>query len=541
MNKLEATVQRPVRRASLLSAGAALIWPLQAVLVALLFAGLLQGGGPAPVLLVGGFVLLGLVRAALGYVSEKMLQTSAHALIARLRDTMITTETTRASDTAFGSAGAVAVLASTKLDMLIPYITRYRPARMRVLLIPPIILVLAFWHAWVVGLVLLVAGPLIPVFMALVGWAAKEASARQLSEIGSLNDLLVERFSALPDIRALGAGGRVQDGFAAKADDLRRRTMAVLAVAFMSSTVLELFSALGVALVAVFVGFSLLDVVTFGTWGAPLSPAAGIFLLLLAPDYFQPLRDLAAAWHDKAAADAVAEEYETWHESAATKRLGAGVNAAPLPGLPSLTLRAAQLPSGIALPELSVNAGERVALVGPSGAGKTTVLRLLAGLVHLPDARITVAGHTLDDVAADGWRRRIGWMPQAPHFLNASLRRNIDMGRPDAGNMKDTLQRAALAPVIAGLPQGLNTQLGETGAGLSGGEGRRVLLARALFARPDVILADEPTADLDAATAALITHALMMEAARGTTLIVATHDMKLARQMDRIIRLGGAA
>lgn len=220
-------MRRPVQRASLFSAGAALIWPLQAALVAFLFAGLLQGGGPAHVLLVAGFVLLGLARVALGYVSEQTLQLSAHALIGRMRDTMIMTETTRASDTTFGSAGAVAVLASTKLDMLIPYITRYRPARMRVLLIPPAILALAFWHAWGVGLVLLVAGPLIPVFMALVGWAAKEASARQLSEIGSLNDLLVERFSALPDIRALGAGGRVEEGFAAKADDLRRLSMCI--------------------------------------------------------------------------------------------------------------------------------------------------------------------------------------------------------------------------------------------------------------------------------------------------------------------------
>lgn len=531
---------RPVQRASLLSAGAALIWPLQAALVAFLFAGLLQGGGPAPVLLVAGFVLLGFVRAALGYVSEKILQLSAHALIARLRDTMIMTETTRASDTTFGSAGAVAVLASTKLDMLIPYITRYRPARMRVLLIPPVILALAFWHAWVVGLVLLVAGPLIPVFMALVGWAAKEASARQLSEIGSLNDLLVERFSALPDIRALGAGGRVEEGFAAKADDLRKRTMAVLAVAFMSSTVLELFSALGVALVAVFVGFSLLDVVTFGTWGEPLSPAVGIFLLLLAPDFFQPLRDVAAAWHDKAAADAVADEYDAWGKAIATQRLGAGIKATALAGPPALNFSAVALPSGLALPDLTIQPGECVALVGPSGAGKTTLLRLLAGFLHLPEVRITVAGHDLDDTTADGWRQRIGWMPQAPHFLNASLRRNIDMGRPDVGHIQDVLQRAALTPVVAGLPQGLNTQLGETGAGLSGGEGRRVLLARALFARPDVILADEPTADLDAATARLITKALLAEAARGVTLIVATHDMTLAQQMDRIVRLGTA-
>lgn len=122
-----------------------------------------------------------------------------------------------------------------------------------------------------------------------------------------------------------------------------------------------------------------------------------------------------------------------------------------------------------------------------------------------------------------------------------SLRRKIDMGRPDAGDMADALLRAALGSVIASLPQGLNTQLGETGADLSGGEGRRVQLARALFARPDVILADEPTADLHAATATLITDAVLAEAARGATLIVATHDLRLARQMDRIIRLGGAA
>lgn len=538
LSKLEVAVRRPVQRASILSAGAALIWPLQAALVAFLFAGLLQGGGPAPVLLVTGFVLLGLARVALGYVSEKTLQLSAHALIGHMRDTMIMTETTRASDTTFGSAGAVAVLASTKLDMLIPYITRYRPARMRVLLIPPVILALAFWHAWVVGLVLLVAGPLIPVFMALVGWAAKEASARQLSEIGSLNDLLVERFSALPDIRALGAGRRVEDGFAAKADDLRKRTMAVLAVAFMSSTVLELFSALGVALVAVFVGFSLLDVVTFGTWGEPLSPAVGIFLLLLAPDFFQPLRDVAAAWHDKAAADAVTDEYDAWEKAIVAQRLGAGIEATALAGPPALSFSAVTLPSGLALPDLTIQPGECVALVGPSGAGKTTLLRLLAGFLHLPEAHITVAEHDLDDTTADGWRQRIGWMPQAPHFLNASLRRNIDMGRPDAGNMEDALERAALAQVIASLPQGLNTQLGETGAGLSGGEGRRVLLARALFARPDVILADEPTADLDTVTAKVITQALLAEAARGVTLIVATHDMTLAQQMDRIVRLG---
>merc|ERR1711969_322647 len=128
------------------------------------------------------------------------------------------------------------------------------------------------------------AGPLIPVFMALVGWAAKEASARQMVEIGDLSDLLVDRLSALADLRLVGAGGPVVSGFAASSEGLRARTMAVLRIAFLSSTVLELFAALGVAMVAVWTGFHLLGVIGWGTWGGALSPAAGIWLLLLAPE-----------------------------------------------------------------------------------------------------------------------------------------------------------------------------------------------------------------------------------------------------------------
>lgn len=531
-------MQSQLRRASLISALASLIWVAQAWLVALLFGGLLQGSGPAPMLLAAGFLVLGLARAGLGYLSELWLQRGARLTVAKLRARMIATERKRATGSGLGGAGAVGALASTKLELLIPYMTRFQPARMRVMLVPPVILLLSFWHAWAVGLVLLVAGPLIPVFMALVGWAAKEASARQLAEIGDMNDLLIERLSALPDIRALGAGSWVQEGFAAKADALRRRTMAVLAVAFMSSTVLELFSALGVALVAVFVGFSLLDVVTFGSWGAPLSPAVGIFLLLLAPDFFQPLRDLATAWHDKAAADALADELADWRHAVPDLRFGAGVPARPLPGAPAMRLGAMPLPSGGRLPSIDIRPGERVALVGPSGSGKTTALRLLAGLQHMPGADVTVAGQRLNHENADAWRSRLGWMPQTPHFLTGSLRRNIDMGRPELGDMTQTVRRAALGPVLAALPRGLHTRLGETGAGLSGGEGRRVLLARAIFARPDVILADEPTADLDAETADQITRALLAQAEGGATLVVATHDTRLAGRMDRVIRLG---
>lgn len=520
------------RRAAVLSVLAALIWPFQAALVAWAIGGLVQAEAPSPWLAALGFAGLGGLRAALAYAAEARAQTAADAVITAARTALVAAEAKRAGDSSFGGAGSVAALAGEKLDLLAPYVTRYAPARARVTVLPLVILALAFWHSWAVGLVLMISGPLIPVFMALVGMAAKEASARQMAEVGTLNDFLVERLSALVDIRLLGAGPAVLQGFAEAAGDLRRRTVAVLAVAFLSSTVLELFAAIGVAMVAVYVGFSLLGALEFGAWGGALSAQAGIFLLLLAPDFYQPLRDLSAAWHDKAAADAVLDELARHRGDPGTHLPGTGGVAARLPGPASLSLRGCRTPSGRVLPDMMIAPGERVALIGPSGSGKTSALRLMAGLDLGP---VTVAGQPLTETNADAWRARLGWMPQAPHFLTGSLRHNLTLGR--TGDLAAALETAAVQDVVGAMPQGLGTRLGETGAGLSGGEARRITLARAVYGIPDVILADEPTADLDAVTAEAVTQGLLAQAI-GVTLVVATHDPALAAQMDRIIDLG---
>jgi ATP-binding cassette subfamily C protein CydD len=264
---------------------------------------------------------------------------------------------------------------------------------------------------------------------------------------------------------------------------------------------------------------------------------------MLAPDFFQPLRDFAAGWHDRAAATAVAGELAALGQSRERLILGTGAAAQRLAGPAQIETRglAWRSPSGrlLSFPDLSIAPGDAVAILGASGAGKSTLLALLAGLAKPEAGRLTVAGLPLGDVTADAWRARLGWVGQAPHFLAATLRANLALGgdRHDEAALARALTLAQAGRVVVGLPRGLATRLGETGGGVSGGEARRLVLARAAFAAPDVLLADEPTADLDAATAAAVTDGLLELGRAGATLILATHDLALARRMDRVIAL----
>lgn len=530
----DARLQRLSLRGEAISVLSALLWLPQAGVLAWGLGVLLTE--PAAVPAFGAalvFLAFTLLRSLLDAAALRALSDAADTRIDALRDEIIRTEARTMEVSGHGGAGALAALTGEKLDLLRPYLLRYRPARLRSSVIPVAILLAVLWHSWAVALVLVVAGPLIPVFMALVGWAAKEASERQMAEVGGLSDLLVDRLAALSDLRLIGAGPALIDGFARASDALRDRTLAVLRIAFLSSTVLELFAALGVAMVAIWVGFTLLGELTWGAWGAELTPAAGIFLLLLAPEFFQPLRDLAAAWHDRAAADAVMDEVDAWREDDRAMRAEVAGGPVVLPDRPLVRLRGVEM-RGRTVSDLTVQPGESLAIMGPSGSGKTTILRLLAGLDRPDAGAVLLDGVALDDQTADAWRARIGWMPQGPHFLNRSLRHNIGFG--DAVRA-EVISAARVQTVIAALPKGMQTRLGERGAGLSGGEARRVTLARALNARPQIILADEPTADLDAETASAVVDGLLAFAAAGGTLVVATHDPVLAARLDRTLTL----
>jgi ATP-binding cassette subfamily C protein CydD len=265
--------------------------------------------------------------------------------------------------------------------------------------------------------------------------------------------------------------------------------------------------------------------------------------LLLAPDFFQPLRDLASAWHDKAAALAVTGEIAEVESEQGLDILGRGAVAAPLPGAARVATSGLfwVTPNGrnIRFPDIAVEAGETLAITGRSGSGKTTFLALLAGLAPPAGGLIEVAGECLSRETADAWRARLGWIGQVPHFSNESLRANLILSAPgrDEARLARALAHASADGIVMALPRGLDTRLGETGHGVSGGEARRLLIARALYSDADIVLADEPTADLDRETAEAVTEGLLALAVRGATLIVATHDMELASRLDRVVKL----
>lgn len=527
---------------------AALIWVPQAALLALAVQRMAEGAPALSLLPLAGVVLaLGLLRALLDAAGARMVFRAARRSLTAIRARAAEALATRSPlDGGRLPSGAAASVLAEQAEAVIPCLTRFVPARLRMSVVPLVILAAVLPLAWVPALLLLIAAPLIPLFMALVGWRAKAASEAQLAEVGGMNGFLLDRLRGLTTIRALGAVDLTARRLRADAEAVKARTMAVLRIAFLSSAVLELFSALGVAMVAVYVGFHLLGTLTFGAWGGQLSLGQGLFILLLAPAFFEPLRDFSAAWHDRAAGQAAFAALEAL-AAPGLPLPGAHGTPAPLPAreLPpdvrvrDVTFHHAGRPEAVlAGVTLIVRPGERVALLGPSGSGKTTLLSLMAGLAPVESGQISIGGCELNETTAATLRRHMAWVGQAPHVFPGPIAANVAMGR---AGVDAAAVDAALALAAFPMQAGAGTDIGEGGLGLSGGEGRRLALARAA-ASPDarLVLADEPTAHLDAATAADVTEHLLT-LSEGRTLIVATHDPLLAARMDRVIQLGGTA
>ena len=533
---------------ALVQSAAALLWIGQAALLALAVQRLADGAGLDAVTVPAlGFLLLGLVRAGAEAWGARRVFAAARAWLSGLRADAAQALARRSPlDRTRPASGQAASILAEQAEAVLPWLVRYQGARWRVMLVPPAIALVVGTFSWAAALILVLAAPLIPLFMAVIGWRAKAASEAQLQLVGGMNGFLLDRLRGLSTLRALGAVDATARRLHDTAQALRAGTMRVLRIAFLSSTALELFSALAVALVAVYVGFHLLGQIDGGSWGVRLSLGEGMFILLLAPAFFEPLRDLAAAWHDKAAGEAALEALERLQGAAPALPGALDASVAPLDaGTPGVEIAGLSFAHPGAAPlfedfALRVAPGEHLALVGASGSGKTTLLALVAGLAQAQGGSIRVGGIDLDDAGAAALRSRMAWIGQKPHVFAGTVRHNVALARPGVTPLAVTaaIRRAGLAGVEHAAP---GESLGEGGLGLSGGELVRLALARAAVApHANLLLADEPTAHLDRETAAGVIDALL-ELARGRTLIVATHDPLLAARIGRVVHVNQGA
>jgi ATP-binding cassette subfamily C protein CydCD len=432
-------------------------------------------------------------------------------------------------------SGELAAAAVQGVDALEVYYARYLPQAVLAALTPLAVLAWAVPRDWEAAAILAVTAPLVPIFMILIGRLAEGATRRRWQRLSRLSARFLDLVGGLETLRANGRAEAQAASIAAAGESYRRETMATLRIGFLSALVLELLAMIGVALVAATVGIQLAE--------GSLGLTAGLTVLILAPEVYMPLRRLGAEFHAGADAMAAAERIFAVLDRPAAVEAAKDPLPAPDPSRVPLVLEGV----GFSHPgrervlervDLRLEPGETVALVGPSGGGKTTLLSLLLRLAEPDAGRITCGGVDLRDVGVEDWRRRLAWVPQRPTIFAGTVAENIALGRPEAGSGE--IERAAfdagLGAALAELPHGLDTVVGEGGRRLSAGQAQRLGLARAFLLDAPLLLLDEPTAHLDTATEAEVVAAIERLAAGRTALIVA-HREAAVRGADRVVEL----
>ncbi len=442
-------------------------------------------------------------------------------------------------------SGALVETLTKGIDDLEGYYARFLPAMTLTSILPLAILAVVMPIDWLAGLVLLVTAPMIPVFMILIGSGAEVRNQRQWKQLARMSAHFLDVIQGLTTLKLFGASRREVEVIAQISDDYRVSTMQVLRIAFLSSAVLEFFATIGIAIVAVFIGFRLYGAAfPFPSWIVlpEVSFLQGLFILMLAPEFFAPLRNLGTQYHARMAAVAAAEQLIEVLQTEPTQASSGGESLTahrPL-GVRFEAVHFSYEPGRDALQGLSfeIPAGQRIALVGTSGAGKTTVVNLLLGFLTPTEGRILIGEQDLSQIDLADWRRHLAWVPQQPRLFQGSIADNIRLGVPDADldAVREAARRARADRFIDALPHGYENLVGERGAGLSGGQIQRIALARAFLRDAPLVILDEATANLDPESERLVQEGID-ELARDRTLLVIAHRLATVRRADRILVL----
>ena len=477
-----------------------------------------------------GLAAVTLGRAGIAWAQDTIAHRTGATVISTLRRALLA----HTIDMGPGrlDTGELTTLATRGVDALTGYFARYLPQLVLAAVVPALIGARLLLADWLTAVVLVVTVPLIPIFMALVGWYTESRTKRQYDALSRLSGHFLDVVAGLPTLMVFGRAKTQVETVRRITGEYRRTTMGVLRAAFLSSLVLELLATLSVALVAVSIGLRLVE--------GELTLETGLLVLILAPEVYLPLRLVGAQFHASTegleAANKVFAVLETPLPEKGT-RTEVPIGALTLenvtvhyPGRPDPALDRVSL---------VVRRGTVTALTGPSGTGKSTLLAVLLGFVTPDRGAVRVGDVDLAELDPDAWRSQVAWVPQRPTLVAGTIADNIRLGRAEATDAE--VARAAadaeLADVIAARPDGLDTLLGEDGAGLSAGERQRVGLARAFLRDAPIVLLDEPTANLDGNREQRVLAGLRRLLA-GRTAVLVAHRPALLALADHVVGVG---
>lgn len=555
-NPLE-RLMRPYRRRLylplLLALAAVVLFIWQSALLAALFAGWLNAASAGQKPLSDGLrtilpliVMCLLLRSLLSLLKERVLQKLSlhvrHGVRRRLLHALAALGPARSH---FGSDGALSTQILEQVDALDGYISRFYVQRTVAVATPLLIAAAVFYHSKLAAALLLLTAPLVPLFMILVGTAAAKKSRQQLDTLSQLGGRFLDLVRGMPTLRRLNAVAQAEKQVSASALAYQKRTMSLLALAFLSGAVLELFASLAIALVAVYLGLGLIGVLPWAKGVVPVPYEGALFILLLAPEFYAPLRQLGNDYHAKAQAQAAAEALQPLLDASEGKRpsesgIKMDLNAAPSLQLTGVRIMGAEGRERLAPTSFAVKAGARIGIGGASGIGKSSLLQALLGFSAY-EGRIVLNGEDFAALDKKYLQGQSAYLAQTATLLPGSIADNLRLAKAgaDEAHMQKVLSEVGLWDLIQRLPYGLNTLLGERGLGLSGGQQQRLSLAQLLLRDAHFWLLDEPAAHLDEETAAEL-YRVLGQISCGKTVLLVSHDLAAVPWLDDVVVLEGA-
>lgn len=441
--------------------------------------------------------------------------------------------------------GAASTLCLDGIDNIEHYLSTALPRTVALVTVPFVLLAVIVFQDWVSALIALLVFPAIILQMVLIGSTAQEEAGKQHREYQRLANHFIDSLRGIDTLKYFGRSNEQADRVYETSEKFRIATMKTLRTATLSGAVLDAFSTISLAAVAVMLGFRLVD------GSITLLPA--LFVLVIMPDYFRPIREFASDYHatlnGKNTLTQVLEVLGCSAETAAKKEShtpGLQVDAPKLEPWQELSVLTFEhigisYEGETALKDVSCSFGgfRRYGIVGPSGCGKTTLAQLLAGVVQPTQGSIVVNNHAIETLSMPSWRKQVAYLPQSPHIFSTTLRNNLTFYQPDATEeeIAHALELVGLTSLVTELPKGLDTVVGGGGRSLSGGQSQRVALARAVLHRTcRVLVFDEPTAHLDIETEWELKQR-MLPLMEGKLVFFATHRLHWLSEMDEILLL----